>query len=107
MLAALVRLFATHTHGTALAHAVGLWETEQPIADRPHPDEQRRLQLVPQHHACSHVRCCRGGGWDMVSLAAFVFLRGRYTSPAAVAHTWLPWAVLVALGVSGGRPLGF
>lgn len=54
------------------------------------------------HAPCA--RCCRGGGWDMVSLAAFVFLRARYTSPAAVAHTWLPWAVLVALGVS--LPLG-
>ncbi|GLC45799.1 hypothetical protein PLESTB_001154700 [Pleodorina starrii] len=40
----------------------------------------------------------RGGGWDMVNLAALMFVRGRYSSSAGLAYTWLPWLLLVALG---------
>ncbi|PNH03544.1 Protein REVERSION-TO-ETHYLENE SENSITIVITY1 [Tetrabaena socialis] len=45
----------------------------------------------------------RGGGWDMVNLAALMFVRGSYTSLLGLLYTWLPWAVLVTLGAYFGR----
>ncbi|KXZ53407.1 hypothetical protein GPECTOR_7g1304 [Gonium pectorale] len=45
----------------------------------------------------------KGGGWDMVNVAIFVFLRGRYTSVGGFLYTWLPWAIIVGLGGYFGR----
>jgi len=54
-------------------------------------------------HALSSVAYKGRGDWDMVELAALVFLAGRYVSWAAVARTWLPFALLVGLGGYFGR----
>ncbi|GLI64675.1 hypothetical protein VaNZ11_008028 [Volvox africanus] len=47
----------------------------------------------------------RDGGWDMVNLAALIFIRGRYTSLVGLMNTWLPWLVVVCVGGYFGQLL--
>jgi fatty acid desaturase len=43
-----------------------------------------------------------GGSWDMVKLAALVFLRAKYAGWAAWLRTWLPFLLLVPAGLYWG-----
>jgi hypothetical protein len=54
------------------------------------------------------LRSIQYGGsssWDMVKLAAVVFLKAKYVSWAALLQTWLPFLVIMPLGIYfGGSP---
>ncbi|GMH39290.1 hypothetical protein BSKO_07188 [Bryopsis sp. KO-2023] len=49
------------------------------------------------------VRYDGSGRWDMVKLASLAFIRGKYVGMGGFVKTWLPFAILVALGGYFGR----
>ncbi|KAJ7944218.1 Protein REVERSION-TO-ETHYLENE SENSITIVITY1 [Quillaja saponaria] len=44
----------------------------------------------------------RSGGWNVVNLAAFIFLNGNWVSKASMVGSFLPFVVVFALGVIFG-----
>ncbi|GFR49567.1 hypothetical protein Agub_g11614 [Astrephomene gubernaculifera] len=99
---------ATRSASTAAAAAISphSWDHRLAFAATTYRLMQYNLMTCNCHCFVAHFLnqiAFRGGGWDMVNLAALVFLRGRYTSLGGLLHTWLPWVVLVALGGYFGR----
>ncbi|KAJ7953066.1 Protein REVERSION-TO-ETHYLENE SENSITIVITY1 [Quillaja saponaria] len=44
----------------------------------------------------------QSGGWNVVNLAAFIFLNGRWVSKASMVGTFLPFVVVFGLGIMFG-----
>lgn len=43
-----------------------------------------------------------GGGWNVVNLAALIFLKGRWVSTASIIKSFLPFAVVSGIGLYMG-----
>ncbi|GIL73572.1 hypothetical protein Vretimale_5186 [Volvox reticuliferus] len=93
---------------TAAATAVYTWDHKLAFAATAYRLMNYNLMTSNCHCFVAHFLNqvgYRGGGWDMVNLAALMFIQGRYTSLAGLIYTWLPWLVVVSLGGYFGRLL--
>ncbi|XP_022885712.1 protein RTE1-HOMOLOG [Olea europaea var. sylvestris] len=79
-------------------------------------DALRKSTQEYQHHSYNIFTCnChsfvanglnrlkfQAGGWNVVNLAVFIFLKGQWVSKAAIVRTYLPFIIVLALGLTFG-----
>ncbi|KAL2520470.1 Protein RTE1-HOMOLOG [Forsythia ovata] len=79
-------------------------------------DALRKSTQEYQHHSYNIFTCnChsfvanglnrlkfQAGGWNVVNLAVFIFLKGQWVSKAAIVRTYLPFIIVLGLGLTFG-----
>eukprot|EP01023_Acetabularia_acetabulum_P046575 TRINITY_DN4821_c1_g1_i4.p1 TRINITY_DN4821_c1_g1~~TRINITY_DN4821_c1_g1_i4.p1 ORF type:complete len:228 (-),score=5.99 TRINITY_DN4821_c1_g1_i4:191-874(-) len=54
-------------------------------------------------HFMNNISYANKTKWNMINLAAMMFIFGRYTGLLSFLYTWMPFAIILTLGVVFGR----
>ncbi|CAH2064426.1 unnamed protein product [Thlaspi arvense] len=106
---------SSFTSGSHMFNGESRYEEEEDTRERePTWDDALRKGIQEyQHHSYNIFTCnchsfvannlnrlaVRSGGWNVVNLAALVFLKGRWVSKAAMVKSLLPTVVIYAIGI--------